>query len=614
MNPKKILVCMDKFRGSLTAEEACRAVVSGLIRACPQSSIISMPVADGGEGTAGLLTRCNGGARVETEVEDPLGRPVRAGYGFVAATASAYIDMAEASGLALLHAGERHPLKTSSYGTGQLISHAIGYGARHICLCIGGSATNDGGAGMAAALGYSFMDRHGNMIKPTGGNLSEIVNIFKPQDPDPLSEVQFTVAADVDNPLYGPHGAAYVYGPQKGASPRDVHILDEGLRHIDALLQKLWHVDLAGIKGAGAAGGMGYGAMAFLDADIVPGVEMVIRETNLEKLASECDIIITGEGKLDRQTLSGKAVQGVAKLGQKADLPVIALCGTLELPEEDLHSIGISSACPMLTGTVTLEQAMTQASDLLANLAEKTGRDICENAHICIPQQNNNNMQYKVLITGSTGMVGKGVLLECLGDDSVSEVTLLNRHPIGLAHPKLREVLLKDFTDVASVSDILGKPDGCFHCMGVTSLGLSEEEYSQLTFGITKSLADTMYQINPAMVFTYVSGTGTDSTEKGSTMWARVKGKTENYLLAQGFKKAYMFRPGLIIPEKGIKSRTAWYNAAYVVLKPFFPLFKRMSGITTTTRIGKAMVCSLSRDLPLIYLENKDINLCTGTP
>ena len=217
-------------------------------------------------------------------------------------------------------------------------------------------------------------------------------------------------------------------------------------------------------------------------------------------------------------------------------------------------------------------------------------------------------MKYSILITGSTGMVGKGVLLECLEDDSISEVIVLNRSPLGMQHSKLKEVLLKDFTDVSSVKNDLGRPDACFHCMGVTSLGLSEEEYSKLTFNVTKSLADVMYSLNPHMLFVYVSGTGTDSTEKGSTMWARVKGRTENYILSKGFGKACMFRPGLIIPEKGITSRTSWYNAAYIVLRPFFPLLKKIPSVTTTSRLGRAMIGLISGNVPAPFLENRGIN------
>ena len=187
-----------------------------------------------------------------------------------------------------------------------------------------------------------------------------------------------------------------------------------------------------------------------------------------------------------------------------------------------------------------------------------------------------------VLITGSTGMIGKGILLECIDDASIETIVLLNRNPIDVKSGKIKEVLLKDFTQIESVKDQLGLIDACFHCMGVSALGLSEEEYSKLTFDVTKALVDICFEINPNMTFNYVSGQGTDSSEKGRQMWARVKGKTENYMLAKGFSKAYAFRPGFIIPERGIRSRTKLYDNIYRVFKPLFPLFKKMKSVTTT--------------------------------
>ncbi|MEX0273062.1 MAG: NAD-dependent epimerase/dehydratase family protein [Flavobacteriaceae bacterium] len=216
---------------------------------------------------------------------------------------------------------------------------------------------------------------------------------------------------------------------------------------------------------------------------------------------------------------------------------------------------------------------------------------------------------YKVLITGSTGMVGKGVLLECLDNAAIASVTVLNRTSIQIQHPKLRELLLTDFMEVDQIKDALGPFDGCFHCMGVSAVGLNESQYNQITYEVTKRLADTLHDLNPDMVFNYVSGAGTDTTEKGRSMWARIKGKTENYILGKGFQKAYMFRPVVIIPEKGIKSRTGWYNTIYVVMRPFFPLMKKSKNVTTTTNIGKAMIHSLSPGFDHIHLENKDINV-----
>ena len=214
----------------------------------------------------------------------------------------------------------------------------------------------------------------------------------------------------------------------------------------------------------------------------------------------------------------------------------------------------------------------------------------------------------EVLITGSTGMVGKSVLLECIDSDKINKITIVNRSSAGIEHPKINEVLLTDLSQINKVREDLGAPDACFHCMGVSALGMSEENYTHITFTITKQLTDLLYELNPEMTFNYVSGIGTDSTEKGSSMWARVKGKTENYILNKGFKDAYMIRLGAILPEKGIKSKTGWYNAMYVLMRPFFPLFKKSSNIITTTAFGNAMINTLFFPQDKKYLENKDLN------
>jgi len=214
----------------------------------------------------------------------------------------------------------------------------------------------------------------------------------------------------------------------------------------------------------------------------------------------------------------------------------------------------------------------------------------------------------KVIITGSTGMVGQGVLLECLDSTKIEKVLVINRNSLDMQHPKLDEVLLKDFQQIDNEKEKLKGYDACFHCMGVSSVGKTEEQYHELTFDISKSLVDVCYEVNPSMVFNYVSGEGTDSSEKGNTMWARVKGKTENYILNKGFADAYMFRPGAIIPEKGIKSKTSLYNTIYVILRPFFGLLKKLKNITTTTKMGQAMINTLSAQQALKHLENKDIN------
>lgn len=215
----------------------------------------------------------------------------------------------------------------------------------------------------------------------------------------------------------------------------------------------------------------------------------------------------------------------------------------------------------------------------------------------------------RVIITGSTGMVGKGVLLECLDDVNIEKVLVINRSTLNIQHSKLEEVLLKDFSQLTSIKDKLIGYDACFFCMGISSVGMNEEKYTQITFNIVKVFADVLHKINQNMVFNYVSGVGTDSSENGSSMWARVKGKTENYIFNKGFKDAYAFRPGAIIPEKGIKSRTNWYSIIYILLTPFFGLMKKSKNITTTTKIGLAMINSLHHTQTLKHLENKDINV-----
>jgi len=217
-------------------------------------------------------------------------------------------------------------------------------------------------------------------------------------------------------------------------------------------------------------------------------------------------------------------------------------------------------------------------------------------------------MKIKGIITGATGMVGKSVLLECLESDKVESVLVINRKSIQLIHPKLKEIIHTDFNDLSSIKGELAGYNACFFCMGVSVIGLSEEKYSKITYDITTHFTSILHNLNPEMVFNYVSGTGTDTSEKGNTMWARVKGKTENMVLNKGFKDAYMFRPGAIIPEKGIKSSTGWYNAVYVVMRPFFPLLKKMDSITTSSKLGLAMINSVLYPKELKHLENKDIN------
>ena len=221
-------------------------------------------------------------------------------------------------------------------------------------------------------------------------------------------------------------------------------------------------------------------------------------------------------------------------------------------------------------------------------------------------------MKIKAVITGSTGMVGRAVLLECLESDEVKSVVVVNRRSLNMSHPKLTEIVHSDLCELESIKEKITGCNACFFCMGVSALGLSEDQYHDLTFKITHSFASYLNKINPNMVFNYVSGSGTDSSEKGRVMWARVKGKTENMILKMGFRDAYMFRPGMILPEKGVKSKTALYNFFYVILRPLFPLFRMMKSVTTSSRLGKAMINSVIYPQENKFLENTDINLLAG--
>lgn len=214
----------------------------------------------------------------------------------------------------------------------------------------------------------------------------------------------------------------------------------------------------------------------------------------------------------------------------------------------------------------------------------------------------------KVIITGATGMVGKGVLLECIDDDKINQILLINRSPIGLKHKKIKEFLHKDFIDFSALQEDFKGSQACFHCMGVSSAGMNEEQYHKLTYTISEALANTLFDANPSMTFIYVSGEGTDSTEKGNTMWARVKGKTENYIFNKGFKDAYAFRPGVILPKRGVKSKTKLYHYFYVISRPFFPLMERIKSVTTTEKLGQAMIALVKTPQEAKVLSGKDIN------
>lgn len=340
-------------------------MAEGVRLAYPHAEIISVPLADGGEGTTRILTEQSKGKFITAVVHDPLGRFIEAEYGLSGDGNTAFIEMAAASGLNLLKPEERNPLLTNTYGTGELILHAINAGVKKIILGIGGSATTEAGIGMASALGFKFLDENGEEIFANGENLSSIKSI-KIEGVNPLlRSVEFIVACDVTNPLYGESGAAYIYGPQKGADNNMVVQLDNGLKNIAKVASETFGDDISNNPGAGAAGGLGAGALWFLNAELREGVSIVMEQTNIAEHIQKADLVITGEGKVDEQTLQGKVVKGLADLCQKNNVPLAVVCGTLMITPEEAENAGITYAVSVLNRPMNLQQAETEAYSLV---------------------------------------------------------------------------------------------------------------------------------------------------------------------------------------------------------------------------------------------------------
>lgn len=356
----RILLTPDKFKGSLTASAVCAAMTEGILLADPTAEIVAVPMADGGEGTADVLTQSTHGTWYTVTVLDPLDNPVEAGFGVSGDGKTGFIEMAQASGLRLLNPSTYDPFRANTFGTGQLIGHAIDRGVERIVLGIGGSATNDCGTGMAAALGWRFLDKSGQDLRPCGGTLAEIQTIIAPKI---TWNGTVEVACDVTNPLTGLEGATYIYGPQKGARAADLPVLDAGMMHLAGLIQKQFGLDLAAMPGAGAAGGLGAGAVLFLNGNLTEGVNLLIKHTQLAEKMIGADLILTGEGRIDNQTLQGKLIAGITRLAQEQPIPVVALCGSLQLTSDELKTLGLTSAFCIMPGPVSLDDALTNAAE-----------------------------------------------------------------------------------------------------------------------------------------------------------------------------------------------------------------------------------------------------------
>lgn len=366
----KVLIAPDSFKGSLTALEAAEAFERGIKNFDADIETFKIPLADGGEGTMQALVDAVGGTINKLEVNDPLGRKIMAKYALLD-NGTAVIEMAEASGITLLSLEEKNPLLTTSYGTGELIADAVKKGAKKLIVAIGGSATNDAGVGLAQALGGHFYDKNGKEIGFGGKNLSQIKNIDLTELKENLKGIKIITACDVDNPFYGENGAAHVYAPQKGADKNTVEILDRNMKKFAAVIKNELEYDVQEISGSGAAGGLGGGMAAFLNSELKPGIEIVLDTVSFDSYLSDADLLITGEGKIDRQTISGKVVYGAAKRANKRGVDVIAAAGSLGEGYKELNQHGISALFSIIKEPISLENAVGQADLLLEEAAEQ---------------------------------------------------------------------------------------------------------------------------------------------------------------------------------------------------------------------------------------------------
>lgn len=376
----RIIVAPGAFKNSLTANEVATAIESGIARSGLDSQVLIAPIADGGNGTLDAFLS-GGGKRVPVTVDDPLGRPVEAAYGMLPDGETAVVEMALASGLELVQNWQLNPLVTSTYGTGQLMQAALEAGAKRIIVGMGGSATVDGGAGCLQALGVHLFDAYGEEIGRGGGNLDNIF-VIDPQGLDPRwQNVEILIASDVDNPTLGEKGAAAIFGPQKGATPQQVRQLESNLTHFFTLVNDQLGVDVRTVEGGGAAGAFSAGLMAFLNAHIESGIDLILEHSGFADALDEADLVITGEGQMDAQTIHGKGPIGVARLAQQHGVPTIAIVGGLDVRDEVLHDAGIQAVIPIPTGPMTLDEAIDHAAELVERAALRLGYVLQVNQH-----------------------------------------------------------------------------------------------------------------------------------------------------------------------------------------------------------------------------------------
>ncbi len=370
----RVVIAPDKFKGSLSAEQAALAMARGVRAAVSGASIDCVPMADGGEGTVEALVAATGGSVREARVSGPRGESLSARIGLLGDAHTAVIEMAAASGLVLVAREHRDPLVTSTRGTGELLLAAIGAGARRVIVGIGGSATNDGGAGLGQALGYRLLDDRGRDLNPGGGDLGRLARIDPSGRRHELDGVDVAVACDVTNPLCGPDGASAVYGPQKGASPEMVAALDRNLAHFASIVERDLGVAIRDVPGSGAAGGLGGGLIAFAAGELSPGIDLVIKAVDLESRLKNADLCVTGEGAIDGQSAFGKTAVGVARLARSLHCPVLALAGSIGPGSRAVLDHGINAYFSICPGPIELEEAIARACELLEQATEQAVR------------------------------------------------------------------------------------------------------------------------------------------------------------------------------------------------------------------------------------------------
>ncbi|MDP6127873.1 MAG: glycerate kinase [Dehalococcoidales bacterium] len=370
----KIVIAPQGFKGNLNSRQVGLAIENGIKRVLPGAETIVKPMADGGEGTAQTLVEATGGRLITTEATGPLSKPVSAQWGLLGDKATAVIETAAASGLTLVPTEQLNPLSTTTYGTGELILAALDHGCRELIIGIGGSATNDGGAGMAQALGVQLLDSRGMAVPFGGAALAELEHVDVSRLDPRLANCKVLLACDVTNPLCGIEGASAVYGPQKGATPEMVSHLNAALSHYADVIYRDLGVDFRNDSGAGAAGGLGMGLMVFLKAEVMSGIGMVIRSTGLTKELEDADLVFTAEGRIDSQTVRGKTPVGIARKAKEFGLPVIALAGEVADGYQAVYQQGIDAVFSITPGPISLDQSLAQAEKLVANVAENTMR------------------------------------------------------------------------------------------------------------------------------------------------------------------------------------------------------------------------------------------------